>query len=71
MMTAEQLKNSIYQLAIEGKLVDQKLEEGTGKELFKEIQIEKKKLIKEGKLKKHKPLPEITEDKIPFDIPNS
>ena len=68
-MTPEQLKNSILQLAIEGKLVEQRKEEGTGEELFKEIQEEKQKLIEEGKLKKQKTLPEITEDEIPFDIP--
>ena len=70
-MTPEQLKNSILQLAIQGKLVKQKKEEGTGEELYKEIQEEKKKLIEEGKLKKQKSLPEITEDEIPFDIPDS
>lgn len=70
-MTPEQLKNSILQLAIEGKLVEQRKEEGTGEELFKEIQEEKQKLIAEGKLKKQKKLPEITEDKIPFNIPET
>ena len=71
MMTAEQLKNSILQLAMQGKLVEQRLDEGTGEELYKEIQVERKRLIKEGKIKKQKPLPEITEDEIPFDIPES
>ena len=70
-MTPEQLKNSILQLAIQGKLVKQRKEEGTGEELFKEMQEEKQKLIAEGKLKKQKNLPEITEDKIPFDIPET
>ena len=70
-MTPEQLKNSILQLAIQGKLVEQRKEEGTGEELYKEIQEEKKKLIKEGKLKKQKFLPEITEDEVPFDIPET
>ena len=70
-MTPEQLKNAILQLAIQGKLVEQRKEEGTGEELYKEIQEEKKKQIKEGKLKKQKALPEITEDKIPLKIPKS
>ena len=70
-MTPEQLKNSILQLAIQGKLVEQRKEEGTGEELYKEIQEEKKKLIEEGKLKKQKSLPEITEDEVPFDIPET
>ena len=68
-MTPQELKYSILQLAIQGKLVEQLPEEGTAKELYQRIQEEKQKLIKEGKIKKEKPLPEITEDEIPFDIP--
>ena len=71
MMTAEQLKASILQLAMQGKLVEQRLDEGTGEELYKEIQTEKKRLLKEGLLKKQKPLLEITEEEMPFDIPES
>lgn len=71
MMTAQQLKNSILQRAIEGKLVEQRPEEGTAKELLKQIKLEKEKLVKEGKIKKSKPLPAITEDEIPFEIPDS
>jgi type I restriction enzyme S subunit len=67
----ENLKKSILQYAVEGKLVEQRPEEGTGEELFKQIQAEKKKLIKEGKIKKSKKLPEITEDEIPFEIPEN
>jgi type I restriction enzyme S subunit len=70
-MTPQELKNSILQLAIQGKLVEQRLEEGTAEELYQQIQAEKQRLIKEGKLKKEKPLPEITEDEKPFDIPES
>lgn len=70
-MTGQDLKNSILQLAIQGKLVEQREEEGTAKELLKKIEAEKKQLIKEGKLKKQKALPEIKEDEIPFDIPES
>ena len=70
-MKAQDLKNSILQLAIQGKLVEQREEEGTAKELIEQIQAEKERLIKEKKIKKEKPLPEITEDEIPFDIPES
>jgi len=70
-MTPQELKNSILQLAIQGKLVEQRPEEGTGEELYQQIQAEKQRLIKEGKIKKEKPLPEISEDEIPFDIPAS
>ena len=68
-MTPQELKNSILQLAIQGKLVEQRPEEGTAQELYAQIQAEKQHLIKEGKLKKEKPLPEITEDEKPFEIP--
>ncbi|MBS1401824.1 MAG: restriction endonuclease [Oscillospiraceae bacterium] len=65
------MQKSILQMAIQGKLVEQRPEEGTGEELYQQIQAEKQKLIKEGKIKKEKPLPEITEDDIPFDIPET
>ena len=68
-MTPQELKNSILQLAIQGKLVEQRPEEGTAEELYKQIQTEKQALVKAGKIKKEKPLPEITEDEIPFEIP--
>lgn len=70
-MTPEQLKASILQLAIQGKLVEQRPEEGTGEELYRQIQAEKQRLIKEGKIKKEKALPEISEDEFPFEIPES
>lgn len=70
-MTPQELKNSILQLAIQGKLVEQRSEEGTAADLYRQIQAEKQALIKAGKLKKEKPLPEITEDEKPFDIPES
>ena len=70
-MTPEQLKASILQYAIQGKLVEQRPEEGTAEELYNQIQEEKQKLIKEGKIKKGKKLPEIKEEDLPFDIPDS
>lgn len=70
-MTPQQLKASILQYAIQGKLVEQRPEEGTGEELYQQIQAEKQRLIKAGKIKKEKALPEITEDEIPFDIPKT
>lgn len=68
-MTPQELKNSILQLAIQGKLVEQRPEEGTAQELFAQIQAEKQRLIEAGKIKKEKPLPEIAEDEKPFEIP--
>ena len=70
-MTPEQLKASILQYAIQGKLVEQRVEEGTGEELYQQIQAEKQRLIQEKKIKKEKPLAEISEDEVPFDIPES
>ena len=70
-MNAQDLKNSILQLAVHGKLVEQRAEEGTARELLEQIKREKEQLIKDKKIKKSKPLPEITEDEIPFEIPES
>ena len=67
----EDMKKSILQMAMQGKLVEQRSEEGTADELYEQIVAEKAQLIKDGKIKKEKPLPEITEDEIPFDIPSS
>lgn len=70
-MTPQELKSSILQLAVQGRLVEQRPEEGTAEELYRQIQEEKQNLNKEGKIKKEKPLPEITEDEVPFDIPEN
>lgn len=70
-MSPQELMSSILQLAIQGKLVEQRPEEGTAEELYRQIQAEKQALIKTGKIKKQKPLPEITEDEIPFEIPEA
>ncbi|MFP3715272.1 restriction endonuclease subunit S [Bacillus safensis] len=70
-MNAQDLKNSILQLAIQGKLVEHREEEGTAKELLEKKEAEKKQLIKEGKIKKQKTLPSIKDDEIPFDIPQT
>ena len=67
----EDMQKALLQWAIQGKLVEQCPEEGTGEELYQQIQAEKQALIKSGKIKKEKPLPEITEDEVPFEIPES
>ena len=67
----EDMKKSLLQWAVQGKLVEQRPEEGTAEALYQQIQAEKRRLIKEGKIKKEKPLPEITEDEAPFEIPES
>ena len=70
-MTAQDLKNAILQLAVQGKLVEQRPDEGTAQDLYRQIQKEKQALIMAGKVKKEKPLSEITEDEKPFDIPEN
>lgn len=67
----EDMKKSILQYAIQGKLVEQRFEEGTAGELYQQIQDEKKKLNREKRTKKEKTRSEITEDEIPFDIPEN
>ena len=70
-MTGKQLKNSILQWAIQGKLVPQDPNDEPASVLLEKIRAEKARLVKEGKLKKKdlevKP---IAEDEIPFEIPN-
>jgi len=70
-MKAQDLKNSILQLAIQGKLVPQDANDEPAEVLYAKIQDEKQKLIKEGKIKKDKHLPPITDDEIPFEIPST
>lgn len=70
-MTEKDLKNALLQEAVQGKLVPQIASEGNARDLLEEIRKEKSKLVKEGKLKKEKPLPELTEEEIPFDIPEN
>ena len=67
----EMMKKSILQEAVQGKLVPQDPNDEPASVLLKKITEEKNRLIKEGKIKKQKPLPEISEDEIPFDIPES
>lgn len=70
-MLVAALRQRILELAIQGKLVPQSPEDGNADELYQQIQLERKKLIAAGKLKKEKPLPAIKQDEITFDIPES
>ncbi len=65
----DQLKQTILQLAVMGKLVPQNPADESANKLLEKISAEKAKLIKEGKIKKQKPLPEITEEEKPFELP--
>ena len=68
-MKAQDLKKSILQYAMQGKLVAQDPNDESASELLKRIKAEKEQLIKDGKIKKEKPLPPITQDEIPYDLP--
>ena len=70
-MTPEQLRASILQYAMEGKLVKQNFDDEPASKLIKKIEDEKLQLVKEGKIKKGKKLPAITDEEKPFDIPNN
>lgn len=64
------LKQAILQLAVMGKLVPQDPADEPASVLLKKIKEEKERLIKEGKIKKQKALPPITEDEKPYDLPS-
>lgn len=67
----DDIKASLLQAAMQGKLTKQLPEDGNAEDLLEEIKAEKEKLIAEGKIKKQKPLAPITDDEIPFSIPKN
>ena len=70
-MKAADLRKAILQYAVEGKLVPQDNQDEPASILYEKIIAEKENLIKQGKIKKEKPLPPITNDDIPYDIPEN
>ena len=67
----EKLRFKVIDAAIQGKLTEQLLVDGTAEELLEQIAEEKKLLVKEKKIKATKVLPQIREDETPFKIPNN
>lgn len=65
----KKLRELILELAVRGKLVPQDSNDEPASVLLKRIAAEKAELVKQGKIKKSKPLPEISEDDEPFDLP--
>lgn len=65
----DRLKDTILQLAVMGKLVPQNPDDEPASKLLERIEEEKVRLVKEGKIKKQKPLPEITDEEKPFELP--
>lgn len=68
---AQALRERILDLAMRGKLVPQDPNDEPAIVLLEKIKAEKEELVKEKKIKKSKPLPAITDDEKPFDIPDS
>jgi type I restriction enzyme S subunit len=66
----KKLRELILELAVRGKLVPQDPNDESASELLKKIEAEKARLVKEGKIKKQKPLLPIAELEIPFLLPN-
>ena len=67
----QELRQAVLQAAIQGKLTEQLPEDGDARDLLEQIKSEKERLIKEKKIKKEKPLAPISEDDVPFDIPEN
>lgn len=67
----ESLRSKLIIAGIQGRLTQQLDTDGTAEELYHQIQVEKQKLIEEGKLKKEKPLTPISPEEIPFEIPGN
>ena len=65
----KKLRELILSLAMQGKLVPQDPSDQSASELLKEIEAEKSRLVKDGKIKASKPLPEIKPDEVPYDLP--
>ncbi len=69
MIDTKLLRQKLIDMALRGQLVEQRPEDGHATDLLEQIRAEKAALIKEGKIKKEKPLPEIKEEEKPFAIP--
>ena len=65
------LKSKLIDAGIQGKLTEQLPEDSTAEELYQQIQQEKQALEKAGKIKKSKPLPPVSDEEKPFDIPEN
>jgi len=65
----KKLRELILTLAMQGKLVPQDANDQPASELLEEIEAEKKRLVKEGKIKEPKPLPEIKPEEVPYELP--
>ena len=71
MMLATALRKSILQAAIAGELTEQRADDGDARDLLAAIRKEKTRLVRAGKLKKERALPEIREDEVPFEVPEN
>ena len=69
LIDTQAIRSKILDLAMRGKLTAQLSEDGSAEELYRQIQRGKQALIKAGKIKKEKPLPDISEEEIPYSLP--
>jgi type I restriction enzyme S subunit len=65
------LRSFILDLAVRGKLVEQDPTDEPASQLFRRIQAEKAQLVKNGRISKQKPLPEIGDEELPFLVPSA
>ena len=70
-LSIEALKRKVLDAAVRGELTEQLAEDGTAKDLLMQISDEKRRLVAEGKIKKEKALPAISDEEIPFEIPEN
>lgn len=71
MIDTDALRKKVIELAVQGKLTERYHSDGDAESLYSQIQVEKAKLAKEGKIRKEKPLSRISDDEIPYEIPKS
>ena len=64
------LRRFVLHLAVRGKLVEQDARDESASKLLKRIEADKARLVKAGKIRKPKPLAEISSDELPFDLPS-
>lgn len=67
----EELKKALLEKAVQGGLVEQDTNEGSGRELYETIKARKKTMVKEGRIKKEKNLPSVLGNEVPFSLPEN
>ena len=71
MINTQVIKSKIIDLALRGQLTEQLPEDGTAENLYQQLIVEIEEKFRQEKTKKAKPLPDIDEKDIPFEIPHN